>query len=108
MTKEDFIKLQSDHVKSGMSLKLYLQQIGTSYSTYNYWRKKYSLSGEQCREIAPISFLGSGTSQCPLPPDVPSGVSLLFPNGLRAHFGAGADGMLRELLYKSLDCDVLP
>ena len=37
MTKEEFKKLQSDHVKSGMSLKLYLQQIGTSYSTYNYW-----------------------------------------------------------------------
>lgn len=108
MTKEEFIKLQSDHVKSGMTLKLYLQQLGTSYTTYNYWRKKYCSSDEQSREIAPIRFLGSGTSNRPLPPDMPSGVSLLFPNGLRAHFGAGSDGMLRELLYKSLSQDVLP
>ena len=51
MTKEEFIKLQSDHVKSGMTLKLYLQQLGTSYTTYNYWRKKYCSSDEQSREI---------------------------------------------------------
>ena len=108
MTKEEFIKLQSDHAKSGMSLKLYLRQIGTSYTTYHYWRKKYSTPDGQSRGIAPISFLDSVTSRRPLPTDMPSGVSLLFPNGLRAHFGAGSDVMLRELLYKSLSQDGLP
>ncbi len=41
MTKEEFLQLQSAHQASGLSLKLYLKQIGTGYSTYNYWRKKY-------------------------------------------------------------------
>jgi len=41
MTQDEFLQLQSGHQKSGLSLKLYLQQIGTCYSTYNYWRKKY-------------------------------------------------------------------
>lgn len=84
MTKEEFIKLQSGHVKSGMTLKLYLQQTGTDYSTYNYWRKKYCASGDRCHEIAPIRFLDSGISSRPLPVDMPSGVSVIFPNGLRA------------------------
>jgi len=36
MPQEEFLQLQSDHQKSGLSLKSYLQQIGTGYSTYNY------------------------------------------------------------------------
>ena len=84
MTKEEFIKLQSGHVKSGMTLKLYLQQTGTDYSTYNYWRKKYCASSDRSHEIAPIRFLDSGISSRPLPVDMPSGVSVIFPNGLRA------------------------
>ncbi len=33
---------------------------------------------------------------------VPQGVSLLFPNGLRAHFGNGSEKLLMELLTQSL------
>jgi hypothetical protein len=36
MTQEEFLQLQSDHQKRDLSLKLYLQQIDTGYSTYNY------------------------------------------------------------------------
>ena len=32
--------------------------------------------------------------------DMPSGTSLLFPNGLRAHFGPGANDILVEILPK--------
>ena len=39
---------------------------------------------------------------------VPSGATLLFPNGLRAHFGSGTEDMLMELLDKSLGSHVLP
>ena len=31
-----------------------------------------------------------------------------FPNGLRAHFGSGTEGVLLELLNKSLSAHVLP
>ena len=40
MTQEYFIELQSYHQKSGLSIISYLQQIGISYTTYNYWQKK--------------------------------------------------------------------
>lgn len=34
---------------------------------------------------------------------VPQGVALLFPNGLRAHFGSGSEKLLMELLTHSLE-----
>ena len=108
MTKEEFLQLQSDHQASGLSLKLYLQQIGTGYSTYNYWRKKYCSQEDPVRDLAPISFRQSVPSCNTFIGDVPSGATLLFPNGLRAHFGSGTEELLRDLLDKSLVSHVLP
>ncbi len=108
MTKEEFLQLQSDYQASGLSLKLYLKQIGTGYSTYNYWRKKYCSPEEPMRDLAPISFCQGGPSSNTFTGDVPGGATLLFPNGLRAHFGAGSEDVLRELLDKSLVSHVLP
>ena len=84
MTKEEFEVLQLDLQHSGKSVKDYLQESGVNYSTYNYWRKKL-LAGA-----------------------MPSGATLLFPNGLRAHFGSGTESVLMELLTKSLVAHVLP
>ncbi len=99
MTKEEFLQLQSDHQQSGLSLKSYLQQIGTGYSTYNYWRKKYCSAEDQHHALAPISFRQSPPpSGSVFSGDVPCGATLLFPNGLRAHFGSGTEDVLRELL----------
>ena len=108
MTKEEFLQLQSDHQQSGLSLKSYLQRIGTGYSTYNYWRKKFCPGEGPVRDLAPISFRQPESSPSPFPAEMPSGATLLFPNGLRAHFGSGTEDMLRELLYKSLVSHVLP
>ena len=108
MTKEDFLQLQSDHQASGLSLKSYLHQIGTGYSTYNYWRKKYCSADGDRHDLAPISFRQSSAPSGSFAGDVPSGATLLFPNGLRAHFGSGTEGILMELLNKSLPAHVLP
>jgi putative transposase len=109
MTKEEFLQLQSAYHQSGLSLKSYLKQIGTGYSTYNYWRKKYCCAEDQCHDLAPISFRRSSPSSGSVfTGDVPSGATLLFPNGLRAHFGSGTEDVLRELLDKSLVGHVLP
>ena len=90
MTKEEFLQLQSDHHQSGLSLKSYLKQIGTGYSTYNYWRKKYCCVEDQCHDLAPISFRHSSPSSGSVfTGDVPSGATLLFPNGRRAGSGDG-------------------
>ena len=106
MTKEEFEALQLDLQQSGKSLKSYLQDAGVCYSTNNYWRKKCASELKPQGELAPISFTR------PVDPGftgtVPSGATLLFPNGLRAHFGSGTEGVLIELLNKSLDSHVLP
>jgi putative transposase len=106
MTKEEFKDLQLNMQQSGMSVTKYLQHVGINYNTYNYWRKKLQESDSPKPELAPISFtqhadpvfLGS----------VPTGATLLFPNGLRAHFGSGTESVLMELLTKSLTDHVLP
>jgi putative transposase len=109
MTREEFIDLQLAHQSSGLTLKLYLQQAGISYSTYNYWRKKFCAPDVPVRDIAPIDILRKPSSAPPSFTDsFSSGVSLLFPNGLRAHFGPGSEDVLMVLLDKSLPVHVLP
>ncbi len=61
MSHEEFLDLQSSHQSSGLSLKSYLKRIGTSYSTYNYWRKKYSAAEDSARDLAPISIRREGS-----------------------------------------------
>jgi len=106
MTKEEFEVLQLDLQQSGMSIKDYLQHVGINYSTYNYWRKKMTEKGSSKPELAPISF--TQPSDPVFSGVVPSGATLLFPNGLRAHFGSGSESVLLELLNKSLSAHVLP
>ena len=105
MTKEEFEVLQLDLQQSGKSIKAYLQQVGVSYNTYNYWRKIMEKESPK-PELAPISF--TRPSDPLFASAVPSGATLLFPNGLRAHFGIGTEGVLMELLNKSLSAHVLP
>ena len=106
MTKEEFEVLQLDLQQSGKSVKAYLHDAGVKYSTYNYWRKK-SLSKEApLSGLAPISFTRHADPA--FSGSVPAGATLLFPNGLRAHFGSGTEDVLRELLDKSLTSHVLP
>ena len=106
MTKEEFEVLLLDLQQSGKSVKDYLHDVGVNYSTYNYWRKKLIEKESPKLELAPISF--THPSDPVFTGAVPSGATLLFPNGLRAHFGSGTEDVLRELLDKSLVNHVLP
>ena len=106
MTKEEFEVLQLDLQQSGKSVKDYLQEAGVNYSTYNYWRKKLLVNEAPKFELAPISFTQHADPA--FSSSVPSGATLLFPNGLRALFGSGTEDVLRELLNKSLVSHVLP
>ena len=106
MTKEEFEVLQLDLQQSGKSVKDYLQEAGVNYSTYNYWRKKFLVKEDPKPELAPISFTQHADPV--FSSAVPSGATLLFPNGLRAHFGSGTESVLMELLTKSLTDHVLP
>ena len=106
MTKEEFEVLQLDLQQSGKSVKDYLHDAGVNYSTYNYWRKKMTEKESSKSELAPISF--TQPSDPVFSGAVPSGATLLFPNGLRAHFVSGTESVLLELLNKSLSTHVLP
>ena len=82
--------------QSGKSVKDYLQEAGVNYSTYNYWRKKLLAKDNPKPELAPISFTQHADPV--FSGSVPTGATLLFPNGLRAHFGSGTESVLMELL----------
>lgn len=102
MNRQDFEELELQLQQSGLPLKSFLQQLGVSYSTYHYWRKKCSVDKNSVKqELAPISFKQAATESS-LEEQVPHGVALLFPNGLRAHFGSGSEGILMEVLTQSL------
>ena len=102
MNRLEFEELELRVQQSGLPLKLYLRQIGVSYSTYHYWRKKCPVSRNSVKqELAPISFKQASTKPS-LEEPVPHGVALLFPNGLRAHFGNGSEEILMDLLTRSL------
>ena len=110
MTKDEFTSLQLQYQQSGKSLKQFLSDTGICYSNYHYWDKKYK-TVDAPKELAPIMFMDTRLNE-PVSSvssnDVPSGTTLLFPNGLRAHFGRGAENILVEILMKSLSGHVLP
>lgn len=107
MTKDEFTSLQLQYHQSGKSLKQFLNDTGICYSNYHYWDKKYK-KVDAPKELAPIMFMKARTRESASANDMPSGTSLLFPNGLRAHFGRGAENILMEILKKSLSNHVLP
>lgn len=107
MTKDEFTSLQLQYQQSGKSLKQFLSDTGICYSNYHYWYKKYK-TVDAPKELAPIMFMKARTRESASANDMPSGTSLLFPNGLRAHFGPGANDILVEILMKSLSGHVLP
>ena len=107
MTKEEFELLQQDLLQSGEPLMSYLRDAGVSYSTYTYWRRKMEYEKQSQSPIAPISFTSS-QPETASGGVIPSGATLLFPNGVRAHFGSGTEDMLRDLLNQSLACHVQP
>lgn len=110
MTKDEFTSLQLQYQQSGKSLKQFLSDTGICYSNYHYWDRKY-ITADTAKELAPIMFIKARTKESvssAFANDMPSGTSLLFPNGLRAHFGPGADDILLKILLKSLSDHVLP
>lgn len=110
MTKSEFQELQVRAASCGTTLKEFLRGEGVAYSTYNYWSKKLKSEGESM-PMAPISIRQpSGAMQEAVSMtgvELP-GVTLAFPNGVRAHFGRGSESVLMEVLTQSMSGHVLP
>lgn len=112
MTRKEFECIQSDLKAAGLPIKEYLASVGVPYSTYSYWRKKVELES-QTLPIAPISIKNAESATDISTPVISAGathgVMLAFPNGVRAHFGAGSERVLMEVLNRSMASDyVLP
>ena len=104
MTREEFEALRNRIKTSGCTLKSFLKAEGIAYSTYNYWRKKVTAEKQE-QPLAPLTIRdGRGyTSETMLSGVGVPGVTLAFPNGLKAHFGHGSEMVLMEVLNRSLD-----
>lgn len=103
MDKIAFKQLQDEVAASGKTLKSFLSAKKIPYSSYNYWRHKYT--DIVCPvEIAPIVV--SQSSEVEDSPKFDGGslpnVTLLMPNGVRAFFGRGSEGVLMEVLLQSM------
>lgn len=57
MTKSDFLQLQELQRDSGLTLMKYLRENGLSYSTYNYWKRKF-LCRESEESAVPFAYSG--------------------------------------------------
>ena len=104
MTREEFEALRNRVKASGRTLKSVLKAEGVAYSTYNYWLRK-ARAEHEAHPMAPITIRerSRDTSENMLSgPGLP-GVTLAFPNGLKAHFGRGSETVLMEVLNRSLD-----
>lgn len=109
MTQEQFASLQELHRLSGLSLLKFLQREHVSYSTYHYWKRKSS-SVPDHETSAPPSVLTpiSLKSPCIASSSSVSGMTLLFPNGVRAHLDAGMEDAASRLINQYVCCHVLP
>ena len=104
MTKEEFEILKREQKESGKSIKAYLADKGICFTNYYYWKKKFD-QPKPGIGLVPVEIHDERVSD-PVAVNFPqmelSGVSLAFPNGLRAHFGRGSEKVLMEVLRKSL------
>ena len=104
MTKEEFELLEKRQKESGKSVKAFLRDEGVWFSRYYYWKKKYSQQKMEAG-LVPIEIHNYTESHCLSLEGIGGeigGVSLAFPNGLKAHFGRGSEKVLMEVLRKSL------
>ena len=94
MTKEEFLQLESTIKCSGKSIKSYCREQSISYSTYNYWRKKYQLSAT-VGQLAPVRFsrpsVGVETVGT-------SGVVIQLPTGVQIEFAQSNDAVALQVL----------
>ena len=103
MTREEFEALRDRVKESGRTLKSVLKAEGIAYSTYNYWLRK-TRTEQAPHPMAPITIRAPRNvmSENMLAGVGLPGVTLAFPNGLKAHFGQGSEPVLMEVLNRSL------
>ncbi|MCQ2370338.1 MAG: transposase [Paludibacteraceae bacterium] len=93
MTKEQFLELQKQQQSSGVSVKDYCHQHSISYSSFNYWRKKYQ--SPDSKGLVPLT-VHSTTGHSSVSDS--SGLQIQFPNGVQVEFGSSSDSVAIQML----------
>lgn len=78
MTKDDFLQLQELQHNSGLPLMKYLRENGLSYSTYNYWKRKFLAQDSE----VPFAQVCLRPSTEVILPSLAGHITLCFPNGV--------------------------
>ena len=104
MTREEFLQLEAAIKCSGKTIKAYCQEQSLSYSTYNYWHKKYQ-SSSVSGPLAPVSFAVHGS----IPSSAkPSSVVIQLPTGVQIEFAKSNDAVALQVLTGMCCSYVLP
>ena len=107
MTKDDFLQLQELQRNSGLSLMKYLQEKGLSYSTYNYWKRKFLCQENEESEFPFAQVCLRPRAEVVFPP--PTGhITLRFPNGVHVCLDAGMEESASRLITSYPYGHVLP
>lgn len=107
MTKDDFLQLQELQRNSGLTLMKYLQENGLSYSTYNYWKRKFLYQESEASEVPFAQVCLRPSTEVALPS--PTGhITLRFPNGVHVCLDAGMEESASLLITSYPHGHVLP
>ena len=107
MTKSDFLQLQELQRNSGLPLMKYLQEKDLSYSTYNYWKRKFLYQESEESEIPFAQVCLRPSTKVVLPS--PTGhITLCFPNGVHVCLDVGMEESATRLITSYTYGHVLP
>lgn len=104
MTREEFLQLETAIKSSGKSIKAYCHEQSLSYSTYNYWHKKYHSSAVSS-PLAPVSFAPQGPCSSS---NKTSSVVIQLPTGVQIEFAQSNDAVALQVLTGICSSYVLP
>lgn len=107
MTKDVFLQLQDLQRNSGLSLTKFLRERGLSYSTYNYWRRKFLYQESEESEV-PFAQVCLRPSTDVVLPSPAGHITLCFPNGVHVCLAAGMEESASRLITSYPYGHVLP
>lgn len=107
MTKSDFLQLQELQRNSGLTLMRYLRENGLSYSTYNYWKRKFLCQESEEYEVPFARVCLRPSTEVALA-SLAGHITLRFPNGVHVCLDAGMEESASRLITSYPYGHVLP
>ena len=93
MDKEQFLQLLEAQQSSGLSIPNYCQQHNIPFSSFSYWKKKFTTSpssSPSSKRLVPIKVQSEQRHS--------TGVSIHLPNGIDVEFSTSDDKVALQML----------